>query len=575
MFFFGIIATGLLAKLNSFVLPFSSLSDLNATNVPTMSMDGRDLTPVSSPVLIACLAVGTVVTVGGGFLLHKVFTKQNSPQNTTMSELNNDNVIPLPEEEEEEAGFDTTAAMESNVGYDPELGLKNDRGNIEDAAAARKTRKAKEEEKIRATGRRVNMMFPGIKVSDLREYKAGGFIPKAASLIPGRIDQLKGDLNYHVDRTIHEMDPEERRRLHMRGHEAELCVALGMNQKLVEIKFRAHAAFEKETGIQIKTPVLCMIKHLIENIDNENPFGEVNDEPRVEKVYKGQKWLDYLGIRLKKGDVWNTLQQVERLANINKDSLLHGTTSRALQGILKNDGHVNKSIGNHDFGEGVYCMMGQPGHALSWAIGMNWPDFKDIKDSKEKEDYRSLENKNPAVVLFRNEEKFDVDNPGKTKVFHVGFSRYPNTQSFILKRLKTPYRTAYQNQKLWADSRKRWHHFVQVARISRNGYVPDGYSVFHGTLHDASTTHLTDTGGVPIEDGDGWQQICFRGDVLEDVVGEEKVFIEFHFDWQSWVQKVDTEADYESLQQEADDTCKDYKPASVKKKENNGKRGGK
>jgi hypothetical protein len=64
--------------------------------------------------------------------------------------------------------------------------------------------------------------------------------------------------------------PENRLLRQGRNNEPALCIALGMDAKMVELRFKAIQNFEKELRIVGKTHILHSIRHLINGIEVKN-----------------------------------------------------------------------------------------------------------------------------------------------------------------------------------------------------------------------------------------------------------------------------------------------------------------
>jgi hypothetical protein len=55
--------------------------------------------------------------------------------------------------------------------------------------------------------------------------------------------------------------------------------------------------------------------------------------------------------------------------------------------------------------------------------------------------------------------------------------------------------------------------------------------VFHGLLHDCSSTNGTDEYQEPKPDVDKWVHFCFK---YKETLGNKLMFIEFIIDWDEW-----------------------------------------
>ena len=69
---------------------------------------------------------------------------------------------------------------------------------------------------------------------------------------------------------------------------------------------------------------------------------------------------------------------------------------------------------------------------------------------------------------------------------------------------------------------------------------------FWGYLHDCDVTKISSTTNdlhaVPKIDKDRWKQYCFRGDTeFEYHLGEKRIYVEFHVDWNEWIDVQDVD----------------------------------
>jgi hypothetical protein len=312
--------------------------------------------------------------------------------------------------------------------------------------------------------------------------------------------KLKKHLRRNIEQRVDAVDPSLLERKNASG----LCVALGMDERMVEQRFKAIANFEKELGIAVgKTPVVESIALLIRYLEVKNPFGAVSN--KIEDNFRGNDDHSHICVNMKKGHLFDSIDLVKReLAKKGFNNLfMHGTKAAVPKGFT--EGGLRISGGGGDFGDGLYCFRNDLCAALSFGVD------------------RSFSGENPVVIAFLEPRR-------KLKIVDVNTFSY---QDRVWKRLMgSSYDKFVVRRKKWSGGDICWKTFVSACRYYTVRPSACERTVFKGWLHDPMTTRETNAGEEPMIDEDKWVQYCFTNRCA--ALGEELLFIEFVFDYNEW-----------------------------------------
>ncbi|CAB9531168.1 expressed unknown protein [Seminavis robusta] len=203
---------------------------------------------------------------------------------------------------------------------------------------------------------------------------------------------------------------------------ATLCGKIGMNETVVQRRFKVVRSIQKELGFQSKLSIQDSLDHLISTLDAKNAFGAVSKEEGGvlhisnfngtlydKGIVKEHEWLSYVGVTMQQNQVESALEKVTK--SLEKggfeqfpNHFMHGTTGNKLQQICELEGIMNpsKSDEAHDFGSGLYCFKGSLAKALSFGANRAWPRPDGAGGS------------NPAIVIFPKPDEFDEET-----IYHV------------------------------------------------------------------------------------------------------------------------------------------------------------
>lgn len=346
---------------------------------------------------------------------------------------------------------------------------------------------------------------------------------------------LEGYLLNHIQTTLREMNDATREDLLKRKNANKLCLALGMDEEIVQIKFEANRKFVELTGIDFKAPILDSIHHLIHDLGYDNPFGDAND--RIERSYQGRGNISYRGVEINPNNFLKKINLLEEeLANHGYgQSFMHGTTATTLK-MIRDNTSLTPNNSRHDFGPGLYCFKGKLVQALSYSFDRSWPDPGSRSKGKgkgkpKKINIANITKDNPSVAIFP-----EAKTPAN-ETFNVGVTKYPYNNDDLRELIPDAYKTFDQKQKEWKAEDFEWKKFVKLARS--HDIRPDGYKVFYGWLHDSDHSEGTKNCREPVVEKDRWVQYCFTKTDGRSL-GIKKIFIELHLDWAQWVGQAST-----------------------------------
>ena len=303
------------------------------------------------------------------------------------------------------------------------------------------------------------------------------------------------------------------------------------------MKFSAMQRLEKEMKIEFKGSILDPVYHLIDHLDCDNPFGEINNEIRdygdsgkIQKISN----LEYMGVEVKPGEqrLKHAIETVQKALKDRglADSFMHGTSATKLEKIAEHGSVKISSEREHDFGRGLYCFKGHLNRAILYAFHRSWPDL--TGKSKRSVALRTIEKDNPSVVVFPNSEiTYDEGH------FHVGFQEHTFSEKKLRDNQQLVKSGYFKGRDKWDKKDKnefRWKEFVKLARC--HYILPTNCSVFRGWLHDSDCLQDTDNCREPKIEKDKWEQYCFTPYNSQFVLDQDHLlFIEFFIDWAEWV----------------------------------------
>jgi len=172
---------------------------------------------------------------------------------------------------------------------------------------------------------------------------------------------LKRHLAHYIQHKLYVMGIKREEHLKKQSNAKEFCIAIGIEESLVERKFLATAAIERHLGIKNKLPIVESVIHLVNTIDMDNPTNEATDT--FVPNYKGKDWCMYLGVSLSLEDNLNeTIESIEQtiretLKDDSNTCFMQGTTAAVMKGVLEENGYLRKPEvkgSHHDFGRGFY-----------------------------------------------------------------------------------------------------------------------------------------------------------------------------------------------------------------------------
>jgi len=392
--------------------------------------------------------------------------------------------------------------------------------------------------RFESTFARAELFFPNLGISRdaLAKYElAHG---------KGHTDTIKVQVIELIEEKLRNLDQETRESILKGKNAKECCLMLGMNAKIVEIKFAATREFAEAMGEDFKFPsILDSIFHLIQNLDYDNPFGEVNNH--IAGNYNEQNGLSYIGKSVNPENYQEVIESVETVLEKHGfgNCFMHGTTATNLQRIC--DSHLENSVGKHDFGTGVYCFRGRLRRALAYAFHRSWPH---VNIEKKWTKNRASKNQKPKTM---NISRITKDNPSvivfprgeapENTTFHVGHAEYPYGDEELCTLLGKKYKAFKEGQASWRTQKDknlpefRWKHFVKLARCY--GLVPVGKRIFRGWLHDSDFLTATERCQEPVIDVNRWEQYCFTHPLIDLRYESNMIFIELHVDWAEWVRR--------------------------------------
>jgi hypothetical protein len=340
-------------------------------------------------------------------------------------------------------------------------------------------------------------IFPGLmKGTKLEEYES-------------KTQALKKHLWRNIDQRVDSVDPSLLESKNASG----LCVALGMDEHMVEQRFKAIANFGQELGITMgKTPIVESIFLLIDYLEVKNPLGAVSN--KIEHSFRGNDNHSNICVRMERGRLSDSIDLVKGALAAEEgfnNLFMHGTKAAVPKCLVESGIKISGSGGGrHDFGNGLYCFRNDLCAALSFGVD------------------RSFSGENPVVIAF-------LEPLESLNIVDL------NTYSYRERRWKTLFRKNKLLQKYddfllrrretWSSDNLSWKTFVSACRFYAVRFLVSEKTVFMGWLHKCMTTRNTNMGEEPEIDDDGWVQYCFTAPA---VAGEKMLFIEFVFDYKQW-----------------------------------------
>jgi len=388
------------------------------------------------------------------------------------------------------------------------------------------------------TCRKANFFFPGF-VEWCKKYESPRYSQTHEGIRLALHHKLSNSLHKLCSKTDkNEKELAQAEELMKVENAEELCIALGMDEDLVRLRFRVVHNLGKALDIPTgKTHILHSIQHLVDTIHVNNPFGGESDmTANIIDNYKGKKWLSYLGVNWKKDQLVATVERVEHVikrSDIKEGYYVHGTVGSDMVRIFNEEGYIQPSHSTkglpHDFGDGVYCFKDEIRWALSFAVGRCWPvDFVEGQGAR-------IRSCNPAIVLFPKPMHSFIKNHR----FEVGPKQ--NEMSDDMLRELLPDDEQYDEftnaREQWKNKNKElryWKDFVKLSLCYQElpSQINSTIAVVYGLMHDCREGMKPTGNKAPVPDRDGWIQHCFRKSV---VLGKSRLFIEFNMDWNEWL----------------------------------------
>jgi len=306
-----------------------------------------------------------------------------------------------------------------------------------------------------------------------------------------------------------------------------LFLELGMDKKMVEERFKALIAIEKELGIFGKSSFVDTVDLLIQYIDVKNPFGAVNDE--IQEL-GGNENFSHICVRMERGNISSAIELVKNKLDGKKWSnlFMHGTKASVAEKIVQNPRSLPDKTGRHDFGNGLYCFRSDNDLIAPLASAVD-------------RSFYGLEN--PCVIAFPEPFR-DIDK--RIIDVHTTTIKKKTLRNGILD--DGEFNLLRTRQRQWKEEEgeqvKNWKTALAIARW--HGKQPEKFYrvsqpltgiILKGWLHDDKATPFTDEGADPKIDADGWIQFCVTDPAL---LGKKKVFIEFQMEWKQWAEDNET-----------------------------------
>lgn len=396
---------------------------------------------------------------------------------------------------------------------------------------------------VEGTWRRAKFLFPGLlndPYISLRCVIGKRITSRKYSPCPNPIVAIQVELKERLEAKIFALsrtagDWED---LNKKENASNLCIAVGMNEAAVRLRFKLIENLEKEFPfLTRKTSILHSIRHVIDTIHVFNRFGELQDidDQIRRRGYQETEWLSYLGVKWKKSQITDMVREVENTIQNYVSSrhgfFVHGTVGCDLEKLLKvDDGELQLSgttgTLTHDFGPGFYCFKDDIPKALSFAINRCWPIAEDPVTGDA-----VVGRCNPALILFPDHDHTIICS--KNKTLEV---RGKPMNAKLLEAVKDGmedkiFAAFVECRKKWKNDRRLgfWKDLVKLSLI--HNFMPQpltGYHVFYGPMHSAIEEHKPTGDKTPVVDKDEWTQYCFRN---TKSLGEERMFVEFDIDW--------------------------------------------
>ena len=230
-----------------------------------------------------------------------------------------------------------------------------------------------------------------------------------------------------------------------------------MNPEVVRVKFEATRKWEEELGFNFKTPIMDAISHLVDQLDNDSPFGKLNNSIQDsyrklgEEGYMLDADLSYMGVEAKPGNLGVVICSIKAALSDKgiADCFMHGTTAANL-GKIAASGFISPSqnfFQRHDFGPGVYCFKGLLEGALSYAFARSWPG-PGLMEGARGVPLAKIPKDNPSVIVFPAAEATEKNT------FHVGFAKYPKEDENRAMKTAVLYKSYLKKKAGWSKTNK-------------------------------------------------------------------------------------------------------------------------
>lgn len=127
-------------------------------------------------------------------------------------------------------------------------------------------------------------------------------------------ERLKGKIIDLSDSTNDEMNKARWKDMTKNEIDEEFCIAVGMNEEVVHLRFKLMENIEKDLDFLIdKSHILHSIQHIIDTIHINDAFGkETQINGVIRDDYRGKSWISYLGVQWQKSQLGVTVTEVEQ-----------------------------------------------------------------------------------------------------------------------------------------------------------------------------------------------------------------------------------------------------------------------
>ena len=410
------------------------------------------------------------------------------------------------------------------------------------------------------TWRRAKFFFPGLLNNTTLKDVEAKYMRRRFAKPNSLIAAIQVELKENLDDKIRDLKKKAVwEYLNKKENAANFCIAVGMNDAAVHLRFELIENLEKELPFPTRIMhILHSIQHLINTIHVNNPFGHEGDiDGQVRAFgYRGKNWLSYLGVRWPKSQIVETVGEVqakiEECVPSRNGFFVHGTSGTGLEKIMIDDGEFilsGDSSLSHDFGPGFYCFKDKIPWALSFAVDRCWP----VQRHPENENVAIIKSSNPSIVVFPKPDHTIFSNE-RDVALEIRGKPMDDKALEQLQKLRSMAGTRTYDE--FVDCRKQWKNdkdlgywkdFVKLSLIYK--VIPPaakGYVVYYGPMHSDVEQDKPTGDKIPVVHEPELTQYCFRN---IDPLGTELIFLEFDVDWNEWVEQ---ESDYDETKRQVE-----------------------